>query len=146
MRRTTGGWMAAALLAGVICHAQTAYGVLLRNGRIVDGTGAPWYRGDVGVRAGKIAAIGRLEGARAARVIDVSGESCPAAIWPGQLCRAGISPLGSAECGLTAREPPQRTNWYLVRPVLCLGTMPPLGPAYIRDAKAVRCYCGHMGA
>ena len=73
MRRITGGWMAAALLAGVVCHAQTAYDVVLRNGRIVDGTGAPWYRGDVGVRAGKIAAIGRLEGAGSARVIDVRG-------------------------------------------------------------------------
>jgi N-acyl-D-amino-acid deacylase len=73
MRRITGGWMAAALLAGVICHAQTEYDVVLRNGRIVDGTGAPWYRGDVGVRAGKIAAIGRLEGAGSARVIDIRG-------------------------------------------------------------------------
>ena len=73
MRRVTGGWMAAALLAGVVCHAQTVYDVVLRNGRIVDGTGAPWYRGDVGVRAGKIAAIGRLEGAGSARVIDVRG-------------------------------------------------------------------------
>ena len=72
MRQITGGWMVAALLAGVVCHGQT-YDVVLRNGRIVDGTGAPWYRGDVGVRAGKIAAIGRLEAAGSARVIDVRG-------------------------------------------------------------------------
>jgi N-acyl-D-aspartate/D-glutamate deacylase len=65
--------MAAALLAGVVCQAQTAYDLILRNGRIVDGTGAPWYRGDVGVRAGKIAAIGRLEGAASARMIDTHG-------------------------------------------------------------------------
>jgi N-acyl-D-amino-acid deacylase len=73
MRRTLGGWMAAALLTAVVCHGQTAYDVVLRNGRIVDGTGAPWYRGDVGVRAGKVAAIGRLEGTAPARVIDVRG-------------------------------------------------------------------------
>jgi N-acyl-D-amino-acid deacylase len=74
LRRTTGGWvLAGAMLAGIVCHAQTAYDILLRNGRIVDGTGAPWYRGDIGVRAGKIAAIGRLEGATSARVIDVRG-------------------------------------------------------------------------
>jgi len=73
MRRIAGGWMAAAMLSLAVCYAQTAYDVVLRNGRIVDGTGAPWYRGDVGVRAGKIAAIGRLEGAGSARVIDVRG-------------------------------------------------------------------------
>lgn len=73
MKRTTSGWLAAALLAGVVCHAQTVYDVVLRNGRIVDGTGAPWYRGDIGVREGKIAVIGRLEGAGSARVIDVRG-------------------------------------------------------------------------
>jgi N-acyl-D-aspartate/D-glutamate deacylase len=42
---------AVALLAGGACHARTACDVVLRNGRIVDGTGAPWYRGGVGVRA-----------------------------------------------------------------------------------------------
>jgi N-acyl-D-amino-acid deacylase len=74
MRQTAGGWMiASVLLVGVACQAQTAYDLVLRNGRIVDGTGAPWYRADVGVRAGKITAIGKLEGATAARTIDVRG-------------------------------------------------------------------------
>src|SRR5512132_3871540 len=73
MKRTTCGWMTTVLLAGLVCHAQTPYDVILRNGRIVDGTGAPWYRGDVGVRAGKIAAIGRLDVAGSTRVIDVRG-------------------------------------------------------------------------
>ena len=72
MKRNTAGWrIAATLLAGFVCHAQTGYDIVLRNGRIVDGTGAPWYRADIGVRAGKIAAIGRLEGAGSARVIDL---------------------------------------------------------------------------
>ena len=35
--------------------------VLLRHCRIIDGTGAPWYLGDIAVRQGKITAIGRLE-------------------------------------------------------------------------------------
>jgi N-acyl-D-amino-acid deacylase len=74
MRQTAGGWMmASVLLAGVACQAQTTYDVVLRNGRIVDGTGAPWYRGDVAIRAGKIVAIGKLEGAAAPRTIDVRG-------------------------------------------------------------------------
>ena len=48
------------------------YDVLIRDGQIVDGTGNPWYRGDIGIRGGTIAAIGRLRG-KAARVIDANG-------------------------------------------------------------------------
>jgi len=40
-------------------QAET-YDVIIRNGRVVDGTGSPWYSGDVGVRDGRIAAIGVL--------------------------------------------------------------------------------------
>jgi N-acyl-D-amino-acid deacylase len=46
---------------------------LLRNGRVVDGTGAPWFVGDVAVRGGRVVAVGKLEASRARRVIDVSG-------------------------------------------------------------------------
>jgi hypothetical protein len=44
---------------------DTTYDVLLRGGRVLDGTGAPAYRADVAVRSDRIAAIGRLDGARA---------------------------------------------------------------------------------
>jgi N-acyl-D-amino-acid deacylase len=47
--------------------------VLFRNGRVVDGTGAPWFAGDVAVRGGRIVAVGKLEASRARRVIDASG-------------------------------------------------------------------------
>jgi N-acyl-D-amino-acid deacylase len=49
------------------------YDLLLRGGRVVDGTGAPWYAADIAVRDGRIAAIGRLRDARAARTIDLEG-------------------------------------------------------------------------
>jgi N-acyl-D-aspartate/D-glutamate deacylase len=47
--------------------------VLIRNGTIIDGTGNPSYKGDVGIRGGRIAAMGPLSQARAARTIDASG-------------------------------------------------------------------------
>lgn len=49
------------------------YDLLLLNGRVVDGAGAPWYVGDLAIREGKIAALGRLKTARAKRTLDVSG-------------------------------------------------------------------------
>lgn len=45
------------------------YDVVIRNARVIDGTGNPWYRADVGVRGGRIAAIGQLSGP-ARQVID----------------------------------------------------------------------------
>lgn len=52
---------------------KTEYDLLIRHGRIVDGTGAPWFRADVAIHGGKIAAIGRLHNAQARRVIDAAG-------------------------------------------------------------------------
>ncbi len=46
------------------------YDLIIRGGKIVDGAGNPWYRGDLAVTAGKIAAIGMLKGAEAKRVIE----------------------------------------------------------------------------
>jgi N-acyl-D-amino-acid deacylase len=50
-----------------------SYDVIIRNGHIVDGTGSPWYSGDIGIRVGKIAAIGSLTGASSQRGIDAKG-------------------------------------------------------------------------
>src|SRR5258705_10735455 len=49
------------------------YALVIRNGRIVDGTGSPWYAGDIAIRAGKIAAVGNLAAAPARRSIDARG-------------------------------------------------------------------------
>ncbi len=38
------------------------YDLIIRNARIIDGTGAPWFRADVAVKDGKIAAMGKLSG------------------------------------------------------------------------------------
>jgi N-acyl-D-amino-acid deacylase len=59
------------LLAPLVCAAD--YDILIRNARVVDGSGNPWYRADVAVRAGRIAAIGPLGVATADRTIDAQG-------------------------------------------------------------------------
>ena len=48
------------------------YDLLIRGGRVVDGSGLPAYQADVGLRDGRVAAIGRLSGG-AARTIDAAG-------------------------------------------------------------------------
>ncbi len=53
--------------------AVPPYDLVVRNGHIIDGTGSPWYQADIGIRAGKIAAIGRLEGAPSKQTIDAHG-------------------------------------------------------------------------
>ena len=53
--------------------AQSGYDLLITNGRIVDGSGSPWYTGSVAVKEGRIAAVGRLPNGAAQRVIDAGG-------------------------------------------------------------------------
>ncbi|MGH9734263.1 MAG: N-acyl-D-amino-acid deacylase family protein [Candidatus Acidiferrales bacterium] len=50
-----------------------SFDVLILHGHIIDGTGSPWYAGDVGIRDGRIAAIGNLAGASAKKTIDAHG-------------------------------------------------------------------------
>lgn len=58
---------------GRLWAQDDVFDIVIRNGRIIDGTGSPWYAGDVGIRAGRIAAIGRLDGAAARQTVDAAG-------------------------------------------------------------------------
>src|SRR5262249_8359033 len=66
----------AALEKGAIMRrapqGRAAMDLIIRNGAIVDGTGAPKFRGDVGVKDGKVAAVGKVSAA-AKRIIDAEG-------------------------------------------------------------------------
>jgi N-acyl-D-amino-acid deacylase len=54
--------------------ASKPFDVVIVNGHIIDGTGSPWYSGQVGIRAGRIAAIGNLEAAPRKQTIDAQGK------------------------------------------------------------------------
>ena len=56
-------------------QSQQPFDVLIVGGRVLDGTGNPWFYGDIGVRNGRIAAMGKLAGSRATRTIDARGRS-----------------------------------------------------------------------
>jgi dihydroorotase/N-acyl-D-amino-acid deacylase len=49
------------------------FDIIIRNGRIIDGTGSPWYYGDLGIRDGKVATIGTLNHHPADKTIDAQG-------------------------------------------------------------------------
>jgi N-acyl-D-amino-acid deacylase len=54
------------------------YSLLIRNGLVVEGTGSPWFRADIGIVANRIVKISRLTDASAKQVIDASGRVvCP---------------------------------------------------------------------
>ena len=50
-------------------HPTEPFDILIRGGKIVDGTGNPWFKGDLAIRGDRIAAVGRL-GRRRRRAAD----------------------------------------------------------------------------
>ncbi len=79
------------MLAALPVPARSAqtFDVVIRNGHIIDGTGSPWYSGDVGIINGRIAQIGVLTDAPAKRVIDAQGK----VVAPGFIDMLGQSEL-----------------------------------------------------
>jgi len=78
------------LFASATLFAQTpAFDLVITNGHIIDGTGSPWYSGDLGIRGGKIAAIGNLSAAPRKRTVDAVGK----VVAPGFIDMLGQSEL-----------------------------------------------------
>jgi N-acyl-D-amino-acid deacylase len=73
-----------------LAFAQTpTFDLVITHGHIIDGTGSPWYSGDLGIRDGKIAAIGNLSAAPRKRTIDAGGK----VVAPGFIDMLGQSEL-----------------------------------------------------
>jgi N-acyl-D-aspartate/D-glutamate deacylase len=69
--------------------ADLPFDLVVANGHIVDGTGSPWYSGDIGIRDGRIAAIGNLSAAARKRTVDAHGK----VVAPGFIDMLGQSEL-----------------------------------------------------
>ncbi|HTI37966.1 MAG TPA: D-aminoacylase [Vicinamibacterales bacterium] len=81
-----------AVVGALAMLAQTpsaSFDILIVNGHVVDGTGTPWFAADVGIRGGRIAAIGRLAGSPAKQTIDAAGK----VVAPGFIDMLGQSEL-----------------------------------------------------
>ncbi|MCC7010325.1 MAG: D-aminoacylase [Acidobacteria bacterium] len=74
-RLALGAMIALAMAAGwsAVRAQQVPFDLVIRGGRVVDGTGNPWFAADVGIRDGRIAAVGNLAGETARRDIDARG-------------------------------------------------------------------------
>jgi dihydroorotase/N-acyl-D-amino-acid deacylase len=89
------GWCLALLygacpaLAMVRDTPAPVFDVIIEHGHVLDGTGAPWYAADIGIRSGRIVAIGRLDQATARQRIDAAGRI----VAPGFIDMLGQSEL-----------------------------------------------------
>lgn len=66
-----------------------AFDIVITHGHVIDGTGSPWYSGDIGIRDGKIVAIGHLAESQSKRTIDADGK----VVAPGFIDMLGQSEL-----------------------------------------------------
>ncbi|MCC6391216.1 MAG: D-aminoacylase [Bryobacterales bacterium] len=65
------------------------FDLLMKGGRVVDGSGNAWYEADIGIKGGRIEAIGKLDGATAGRTLQLHGE----VIAPGFIDMMGTSSI-----------------------------------------------------
>ena len=82
-------FLSALLIPPRVGAQSTPFDIVITHGRIIDGTGSPWYSGDIGIRGGKILAIGNLANATRTRTIEAHGQI----VAPGFLDMLGQSEL-----------------------------------------------------
>jgi N-acyl-D-aspartate/D-glutamate deacylase len=115
------------------------YDLLIRNGTVIDGSGLPRYRADVGVRNGRIATIGRIR-ERASEVIDAEGHVVAPGIVDGHThmdaqvfwdplgtssCYHGITTVVMGNCGFTLAPCAEKDKHLVVRNLQRAEDIPP---------------------
>jgi len=106
-----------------------AYDLIIRNGRVVDGSGEPAFQADVAVKDGRIVGVGKSNGAAAERTIDAEGRVVapgfidhhthfdPQAVWDpycGSSVHNGHTTIVVGQCGqVIAPVRPGDGEWYL---------------------------------
>lgn len=117
---------------------EKIYDLVITNGRIVDGTGNPWFYGDVGVKNGKIVKVGKINPNDAAQVIDAQNKI----VAPGfidvhthvedifslpeaeNFVRMGVTSLITGNCGGSETDIKEFLGRYKTKPlVVNLGTL-----------------------
>jgi N-acyl-D-amino-acid deacylase len=93
-RQAICGFLCALILFTAPCRLwsqapTTQLDLVITNGHIIDGTGSPWYSGDVGIRDGRVTAIGNLTASPRKRTIDAAGK----VVAPGFIDMLGQSEL-----------------------------------------------------
>ena len=90
--RTAFAALAAMAILG-IARTQAPYDVVIRNGRVLDGTGASWFRADIAIKGDTIVRIARTITEPATQVIDAAGAIVP--VGAAILATAGVQPRNS---------------------------------------------------
>lgn len=104
--------------AATVSQTEKSYDLLITNARVIDGSGNPWFRADIGIRNGRIASIGRISPAEAVKTIDATNQivapgfidvhthvesiySLPAAE---NFVRMGVTTLVTGNCGSSTTD------------------------------------------
>lgn len=89
------------LLTSISLFAQNDYELIIRGGKIIDGSGNPWFEADVGITGERVLAIGNLSSASAEKIIDATGLIVsPGFIDPHTHAIRGIFDVPNAESSL----------------------------------------------
>src|SRR2546427_1084725 len=95
---------------GPVVPRTMPFDVVIRGGLVVDGTGAPWRRADIGTRGAKIARVGDIGRSKSAVVIDASGKY----VAPGFIDIHTHSDIGILVVPTAACAVPQRAKTHVI--------------------------------
>jgi N-acyl-D-amino-acid deacylase len=120
---------AASLVLVAAGQPSPVFDVLITGGRVVDGTGAPWFRADVGITGDRIVRIGDLKGQSASRTVDATG----LVVAPGFIDMLGQSEFNVLVDGRAASKIMQGVTTEITGEGVSIA---PVNDRMIRDGKA----------